>query len=266
MKMWIIVRRTVAVACVLALALAGVAFASQTTVWGGTTGQAQGGAHFRISFNVSGHIVSDIQVAALVNKGPAICELASSVSLRLLKSDLKVKRGKLSGKLKDGEGDTVTITGKFKGHTVSGTFVVASTGGVQGTTTCSSGTVKFEAQSGGGQSDHTKYSGTVGPGFPISFRVSSNGKDVDNLAVAFNETCTPGASTVAPVFHFGTLPIKSGTFSGTLHTGAGSTVSQTLHITGTFFGRTAAGQVSDAVRITSLPSCTETLSFTAQAK
>ena len=260
------VHRTVAVALACGLGLTGVAFASQTTVYGGTTGQAQGGVHFRISFNVSRHVVSDIQLAATVNKGPAICRIASSVSLRLQNGKLKVKRAKFSGKLKDGKGDTLTITGKFKGRTVSGTFVVASTGGVQGTTTCSSGTVKFKARSGGGQSHHTKYSGTVGPGFPISFRVSSNGKDVHNLAVAFNETCTPGAGSVAPVFHFGTLAIKSGTFSGTLNSGAGSTVSQTLHITGTFFGRTASGQVSDTVRITSLPSCTETLSFTAKAK
>jgi hypothetical protein len=126
--------------------------------------------------------------------------------------------------------------------------------------------VTFHAELGGGQAKHTKYSGTIGPGYPITFRVSANGNAVDNLVLNFEETCQPGAGNTAPTFHFGTLPIRSGQFSGSAVNHYGSTVSDSLRITGTFFGRTVVGQVTDLAHIKSLPNCTETSPFTATAR
>jgi hypothetical protein len=114
--------------------------------------------------------------------------------------------------------------------------------------------------------DNSKYSGTVGPGYPISFRVSANGDEVDDLAVGIEATCQPGAGDVAPVYDFKSLRISSGTFSGSVFAQNGSTVSNLVRITGTFFGRTAVGEVTDQSHITSLPDCTNSESFTATAK
>jgi hypothetical protein len=111
-----------------------------------------------------------------------------------------------------------------------------------------------------------KYTGTSGPGFPLSFRVSSNGKAVDGLAVHFLDTCHPGAGNVAPAFHFRTLMVKSRKFSGSSTDHFGKNVSDALHISGTFDGRKASGKVRDNAHIKSLPNCTETVPFTAQAK
>ena len=81
-----------------------------------------------------------------------------------------------------------------------------------------------------------KYAGLVGPGYPLSFRISANGKNVDDLVVSFEETCSPGAGSVAPKFHFNTLTITHGTFSGSSTDHFGKTVSDALKINGTFDG------------------------------
>jgi hypothetical protein len=111
-----------------------------------------------------------------------------------------------------------------------------------------------------------KYSGTVGPGYRMSFRVSANGQDVDHLVVSYLETCSPGVGSIAPKFHFGTLKIKQGKFSGSASHGLGKTVSDVLKIKGTFDGRKASGTVTDKSHIKSLPNCSQTSPFTVTAK
>jgi hypothetical protein len=60
-----------------------------------------------------------------------------------------------------------------------------------------------------------------------------------NLVVHYEVTSCAGAENIAPAYDFGTLPIKSGTFTGsaTDHFGPGDY--GTVQITGTFFGRVA---------------------------
>ena len=113
---------------------------------------------------------------------------------------------------------------------------------------------------------NSKYSGTVRPGYPISFRVSANGDELDGLAVGIEATCQPGAGDIAPVYDFKALRITSGTFSGSVFAEHGPTVSDLVRINGTFFGRTAVGQVTDLSHIKSLPDCTDSEPFTATAK
>jgi len=119
---------------------------------------------------------------------------------------------------------------------------------------------------GGGPVKNAKYSGSVGPGYPMTFKVSASGKTVDDLVVAFEETCSPGAGSVAPKFHYGTLAITGGKFSGTSTDQFGKTVSDRLHISGSFSGRDASGKVTDLAKIKSLPNCTQTEPFTAKVK
>lgn len=111
-----------------------------------------------------------------------------------------------------------------------------------------------------------RYSGLVGPGYKMKFRVSANGQDVDGLVVSFLETCSPGAGSVAPRFHFNTLKIEHAKFSGTSTDHFGKTVSDTLKISGTFDGGKAAGKVTDKSRIKSLPNCSQTEPFTATTR
>ena len=110
-----------------------------------------------------------------------------------------------------------------------------------------------------------RYSGAVGPGYPISFRVAADGDSVEKLSVSIEATCQPGAGSTAPVYDFGTLKISAGTFAGSVFSQNGSTDSDTIRITATFFGATAVGQVSDLSHIKSLPDCTVTEPFTATA-
>jgi len=118
----------------------------------------------------------------------------------------------------------------------------------------------------GGPVKGGKYKGSIGPGYPMSFKVSTNGKAVDHLVVAFLETCSPGAGSVAPKFHFDTLAIQARKFSGTSTDHFGKTVSDRLHISGAFSGREASGNVTDLSKIKSLPNCTQKEPFTATAK
>ncbi|HWF75072.1 MAG TPA: hypothetical protein VG186_17115 [Solirubrobacteraceae bacterium] len=120
---------------------------------------------------------------------------------------------------------------------------------------------------GGGPVKGAKYTGSSGPGYPLSFKVSADGKAVDNLVVAYLSTCQPGAGDTAPKFHFGTLAIKDRKFSGTSTDNFfGKTESDKVHISGTFSGRDATGNLSDLAHIKSLPNCTDHSPFTAKAK
>jgi hypothetical protein len=262
------VRRVLALASTAVVVFAGVALAADAGQYGGTTSQRSGRVPLRISLVVGHGAVSNIQLQAYVKVGGGACSVnVSATSFAFTKSKLSISRqGKFGGKLKDAAGDSVTISGRVKASKVSGSFSAKSTGGAAGSQVCSSGTVKYSAQLAGGQAKGTTYTGTSGPGYPLHFRISANGKAVDDLVVSFEETCTPGAGNTAPQFDFGTLAIRAGRFSGTAVDHSGSTVTNTLRINGSFFGRTAAGTVSDRAVITSLQPCTETSSFTATAR
>jgi hypothetical protein len=117
--------------------------------------------------------------------------------------------------------------------------------------------------------EHVKsgsYAGTVGPGYPLSFRVSANGTEVSDLVLGFDESCNGAPAETAPLFHFKTLKIEGGKFSGSSIDHFGTTVSDSLHISGRFSGSEVTGKVTDTSAIKSLPSCTESEPFTAKAK
>lgn len=121
------------------------------------------------------------------------------------------------------------------------------------------------AAAGGGPLRNGHYKGTSGPGYPLSFRVSPDGRTVEHLVVAYNPTCSPGAGSTPFEFHFGPLPIHAGTFSGHAVDHSGTTVTESLHITGDFAGRTASGKVTNTSMIKSLKTCTDRSPFTATA-
>jgi hypothetical protein len=118
--------------------------------------------------------------------------------------------------------------------------------------------------SGGGPRD-AKYTGETGPGYPMHFDVIDNGSQVSKLVVAFEATCDPGAGDVAPEYHFESLTIHDGSFSGATNRAFGSTVSDFLRIDGKFKDNRFTGDVTDTQRITSLPTCTQSEPFTAKA-
>ena len=259
----------------IALALAGlltfiaVAFAAQSSQYGGTTSQKLKGSPFRITLVASRGAVSNVQLTADVSKGIGVCALESDMSFVFSKGKAKIDRHEsFKGKLTDARGDTMTIRGRVKAKSVTGSFIIDSTGGAQGTHTCSSGNVTFSARAGGGEVHHAKYSGFIGPGYPINFRVSANGKAVVGLVLSYELTTCPGggAGNKAPTFHLKTLEIKSGSFSGALTDHSGPGDSFMLRISGTFFGRVATGHVSATQRITGVPTCTASEPFTARAK
>jgi hypothetical protein len=269
--MSIVTRRLVPVAGALAglLTLVAVASAAQTSQYGGTTSQKVGGSPLRITLAVSRGAVGNVQLAALVSKGIALCSVDSGGSSFVFsKGKAKIDRhNSFAGKFADGNGDSITIKGLVTATSIVGSFVIKSTGGAQGAHTCNSGKVTFSARAGGGQVDHAKYSGAIGPGYPINLRVSADGKAVDGLVLGYEVTTCGGApSNTAPTFHIGRLEIRSGSFTRTAsdHFGPGDPVS--LRISGTFFGRVATGQVTATQHITSLPTCTESEDFTAKAR
>ncbi len=109
------------------------------------------------------------------------------------------------------------------------------------------------------------YSGSIGPGYPIHFKVSRSGKTIDDLSVHFEATCLPGAGDVAPAFPFTTLAIKHGAFVGDSSiTTAGSSMS--IRLEGSFKSAEATGKVIGRESIKSLGSCEQTEPFTAHVK
>ena len=122
------------------------------------------------------------------------------------------------------------------------------------------------AAAGGGPVKGGRYSGLVGPGYPISFRISAQGSTVEDLVVGFDETCNGAPAETAPLFHFKALAINGGKFSGSSTDHFGKTVSDALRISGSFNGREASGKVSDLSKIKSLPSCTQSEPYTAKVK
>ncbi len=269
--MSMIARRLIPVTVALAglLTFIAVAFAAQPSQYGGTTSQKLSGSPLRITFAISRGAVSNVQLTTLVTKGIAICSVDSGgTSFVFSRGDAKIDPDKqFDGKLTDGRGDSMTIKGGVNATSITGSFIIDSTGGAQGTHTCNSGKVTFSARAGGGQVDHAKYSGVIGPGYPINFRVSADGTAVDGLVLKYDvTTCGTAPSNTAPTYDFKTLEIKSGSFTGnsTDHFGPGDSVS--LRISGTFFGRVATGRVTATQHITSLPTCTESEDFAAKAR
>lgn len=260
---------------------AGVVSAATSREYDGATGQKQG---FRISLAVSRGAVTSVQLSALVTKGPAaLCaaNIGDSV-FQFSKGRAKIVRHKtFAGKLTDGRTASVTIKGVITAHALTGSFtvdafMVQDTAGVLKQVTCSSGKVRFTAAASGGQAGGAKYSGSIPPGDPISFRVSATGKAVDGLVLRYEATTCPGVGNeLPPTTHFKTLAIKSGSFSGTAtHKFPGQVIGSrhfpgntwTYRISATFFGRLAAGQVSVAEHDPGVPTCSESTAFTASTK
>lgn len=221
--------------------------------------------------------VANVQLSASVTKGPVgIC--AANIGDNLFefsKGRAKIGRHKtFAGRLTNGHGAFVLIKGLIKAHAVTGSFIVEAplvqdTGGVLRTRTCNSGKVTFTAAASGGQVHGGKYSGVIPAGGPISFRVSANGKAVDGLVLQYEPTECPGGGVgpgLPPKTHFKTIAIKSGSFSGTISDHRGSGASGSIHISATFFGRVAAGEVTATERDPGVPTCTNSGDFTASAK
>jgi hypothetical protein len=259
-------RRTITVGAVLALACAGIALAASATQYGGTTAQKVGKTPFRITLVVSHGKLTSVAVGALLKRGPASCSPAfvGGREFTFTKGKVKLAHGKLKGKLSDSAGDSLTINARLKGKKLSGSLTVQTTRKDVGIPSCNSGAVKFSAEAAGGEPGGARFAGSSGGGYPLSFRVSADGKSVLGLTAAYDETCNGAPGNTAPTFHFKTLAIKSGSFSGTASIGLGSTVSQSLKISGSFFGDTASGTVTDTSHIKSLPDCSQSAPFTAK--
>jgi hypothetical protein len=263
-----LIRLVVALIAFSLVAMPGAAFGAPTVKqFGGTTSQATATDSFHITMNVEATKVSDLEFGALVLKGPSACALNSQEGSSFVFSEgaLAIANHRITGKLKDDLGDTVVVHGHVSRTTVRGTFIVFAPGVIGGTGPCNSGAVQFTAQSGSAPSGGTAYSGTIGPGYLITFNVSPHATTVNDLVIAYDETCNGSPSDVAPTFRFKTLVISSGEFSGSTTESFGPTVSDTVHIDGTFSGGVAAGQVSDTSRIASLPTCTQSSPFVATA-
>lgn len=250
------------------LASPAVAVAAPAGQYGGPTSQKVGGSALLVTLTVAGGALVNVRLDAVVDHGGTACTLAGEggSSFDFSKGTVPVnQQGKFDGDLKDPNGESVKISGGFTGRTVTGSFEVEARGEGQATATCSSGRVTFTANAAGGQVEGAKYTGTVGPGYPVSFLVSPDGSSVEDLAVGIEATCQPGAGSIAPVYDFKKLAITSGAFSGSVFAQHGETVSDSVRISGTFFGRTAVGEVTDLSHIKSLPDCTESEPFTATA-
>lgn len=264
-RMSIISGRTIALAVAGLLTLAGVEGAAPSGEYGGQTSQKVGNSDLWITLTVADGALAKVNVDAIVDHGGPTCSLTEDASsFDFSNGSVRVDhQANFDGTLKDPNRDSMKISGRFTGHIASGSFEIGAPEVGQTTTTCSTGRVTFTASAAGGQAKNTRYSGTVGPGYPISFRVSTNGNELDDLAVGIEATCQPGAGDIAPVYDFNSLRITSGSFSGSVFAQHGSTVSDLVRVSGTFFGRTAVGQVTDLSHIKSLPDCTESEPFTA---
>jgi hypothetical protein len=262
-----ITRLVVALVALLLVAMPNAAFgATAMKQFGGTTSQTTAIDSFHITMNVDATRVSDVEFAAQVLKGTSACALngQDGSSFAFTEGALTIANHRIAGKLKDGLGDTVVVRGHVSRASITGSFIVFTVGVAGGPGPCNSGVVKFIAQSGSAPPGGTAYSGTVGPGYLITFDVSPHGTMVNNLVVAYDETCNGTPSDVTPTFRFKSLVIASGEFSGTTTETFGPTVSDMVHIDGTFSGGVAAGQVSDTSKVSS-STCTQTSPFVATA-
>jgi hypothetical protein len=110
------------------------------------------------------------------------------------------------------------------------------------------------------------YSGSLGPGYPLNFKVVAHGSQIEGLVLGFDAGCNGAPAEVAPLFHFGTLRIRDEKFTGSTSHNFGATATDALHISGTFKGDSVSGKVTVDQSIKSLGSCTEADTFTAKLK
>jgi hypothetical protein len=108
------------------------------------------------------------------------------------------------------------------------------------------------------------YRGVVGPGYPLHFSVSDNGKLVSGLVLSFDETCNGAPGLTPPVFRFPAAAIMGDSFSAATTDHFGSTASDALRIAGRLSDGKATGEVTSVSAIKSLKSCTETEPFSAR--
>jgi hypothetical protein len=241
--------------------------ASPSRLFGGTTDQTTATDSFHVTMDVGGAKVSNLELSAQVLKGAAACAQngQDGSSFVFTVGALAIANHRVAGKLKDALGDTVVMHAHVSRASISGSFIVFAAAVAGGPGPCNSGPVKFVALSGSAPPGGTAYSGTVGPGYLITFDVSPHATTVNNLVVAYDETCNGTPSDITPTFRFKTLDIASGEFTGTTTETFGPAVSDTVHIDGTFSGGVAAGQVSDTSKVASFPTCTQTSPFVATA-
>jgi hypothetical protein len=258
----IFVRRSLGLAVVAILFLTGVASAARPGQYEGATGQRGGDSPLRISLAVSGGAVGDVQVGVLTKPGGGPCTPSTSARVFAFTSGrLTIDRHqRFAGKLTDGNGASVQISGRFKAGRVSGSFTVD----LLGTQTCNSRKITFTASPPGGQVRGAQYAGTIGPGFPISFHVSADGRTVAGLVLNFDHTC--GQAHRSSTYRFGGLTIRGSSFSGASIDHFGPKASDSLRVSGTFFGRVAVGQVTGTRHLTRLRRCTLSDGFTATAR
>lgn len=109
-----------------------------------------------------------------------------------------------------------------------------------------------------------RYVGTSGPGFPLHFKVSKDGKSVQKMVFRFEPTCQSGAGSTSAKFKFGSRPIRGGKFSGFSVEHRGPTETLTLQVKGQFeSGGTASGTEVATSQVKSLGKCKEPSAFTA---
>jgi hypothetical protein len=118
----------------------------------------------------------------------------------------------------------------------------------------------------GGSITSGSYKGEIGPGYPMTFKVSSSGSSIEDLVVAFDETCNGAPPNTPPKFHFTTLSVTDGKFSGASSGDFGTTFTDTLEIKGTVSDDKVSGTVTSKSWIKSLGSCTQTEPFSATPK
>ncbi len=120
-------RRIIALAAGLALALTGVAMAATGGSYTGTTSQAHAGVHYPIRFSVSGTNITGGLYGANYG-GHAGCSVSNGVFTRWGRgikggSAVKIKNNNtFSANVRIAPADYLKIHGKFTGTTVTGSF------------------------------------------------------------------------------------------------------------------------------------------------
>jgi hypothetical protein len=110
-----------------------------------------------------------------------------------------------------------------------------------------------------------RYSGFVGP-FSISFRVSSNSKQITSLASTFNPAADCGVPTNLETERFPKLAIRKGAFTGSDVFNPPSQILVFFWIHGSFSTKTRAGGTMHghfSLPHNALPPCSVSTSFTA---
>jgi len=108
------------------------------------------------------------------------------------------------------------------------------------------------------------YSGTVAPGYAISFEVAAGGSSVNDLVVAFKETCNGTPPATAPLFHFPTLPLVKGRFHGSVTLQLTAKASDHLRIKGRFKDGVFTGKVKSKSKVKGVGNCVQYEPFSAK--